>query len=238
MCIIVYKPAGVPMPSNDILYNCFFNNPDGAGIMFPWGNEVIIRKGFMSYNALLEGISAVLNETHGSSLKNLEVVLHFRYATHGNICPQNCHPFPCASSIYELKQLSLSTSIGIAHNGIISFCSTTHKQKRSKLSDTQVFIRDYLSHLPDKDLFNSVIQDLIFKATNSKFAIMSPKKTELIGRFIKHRGVFYSNDSYLFKNYYYEEIDFGVCSACGQFENVQYCQNMWLCNNCINYFEL
>ena len=33
MCIIVYKPAGKRLPSENILKNCFINNPDGAGIM-------------------------------------------------------------------------------------------------------------------------------------------------------------------------------------------------------------
>jgi predicted glutamine amidotransferase len=239
MCIIVYKPAGVSLPSDDILYNCFINNPDGAGLMFPKGNEVVIRKGFMSYNALIEDINTVQNEMH-SSLKTLEMVLHFRHATHGNICPQNCHPFPCVSNIKDLKKLNISTSIGIAHNGIIDFCTahsySSYKQKQSKISDTQVFVRDYLSKLTDKELFNSVIQGLIFEATNSKFAVMTAKKTELIGSFIKHRGVFYSNSSYEY-SFCWEESAFDFCAACGEFERVKYFNGMWLCESCIEYFD-
>ena len=30
MCIAVYSPKGVDIPSKDILYNCFVNNPDGT----------------------------------------------------------------------------------------------------------------------------------------------------------------------------------------------------------------
>ena len=47
MCIIVAKNAGIPMPSTEILRNCFDNNPDGAGFMLAAKNSVYGFKGLM-----------------------------------------------------------------------------------------------------------------------------------------------------------------------------------------------
>ena len=47
MCVIVYKPAGCPMPDEATLRSCWDTNPDGAGMMLPDGDAVRIRKGFM-----------------------------------------------------------------------------------------------------------------------------------------------------------------------------------------------
>ena len=46
MCVICYKPKGIAFPEERILQNCFDNNPDGAGFMWPENGKVHIRKGF------------------------------------------------------------------------------------------------------------------------------------------------------------------------------------------------
>ena len=75
------------------------------------------------------------------------------------------------------------TNIGIAHNGIISFCRSSKKH-----SDTMTFIKEYLFPLfqdMPNILKNDVIKILIEEATNSKFAIMTSKKVYLLGNFRK-----------------------------------------------------
>ena len=51
MCVIVYKPAGCPMPANEVLQACWAANKDGAGMMLPHDGRVLIRKGFMEWGA-------------------------------------------------------------------------------------------------------------------------------------------------------------------------------------------
>ena len=54
MCIAIAKPIGVEIPNDDILTNCFNNNPDGAGFAFNHNNEVVIRKGYMKLKDFLD----------------------------------------------------------------------------------------------------------------------------------------------------------------------------------------
>ena len=53
MCIIVAKPKGVDMPSNEIFRNCFIDNNDGAGLMYanPKTGMIEIEKGFMTWSS-------------------------------------------------------------------------------------------------------------------------------------------------------------------------------------------
>jgi len=188
MCIIIYKPKNTELPSESTLYECFFNNPDGSGIMFNDGKNVIIKKGFMNYNLFL---TELYNIDAKYNLFNKDLVLHFRIATQGNINKQNCHPFPLSSETKDLIKTSIKTDTGIAHNGIIYFCEL----KASKLSDTQIFIKHYLTEL---DYLNPIVQNLIKHATNSKFAIMTKNQAYLIGDFIIEKdSCYYSNNSYL-----------------------------------------
>ncbi len=235
MCIIAHKPAGVHLMGDDVLFNCFENNPDGAGLMYLYQGSVRIIKGFMRFTDLLESLLSL--EKKVKSLTDIDMVIHFRYATQGSICAQNCHPFPCSSNDKDLRSLNLSALTGIAHNGVINFCST---KKRSKLSDTQIFIRDYLSRIPYRDLYNSAINKLIYEATNSKFAIMSQRGVDLIGPFVDHKGIFYSNSSFMvddrIKKWCFDE-DLDYCDSCGKLSVGEYFYDMWLCPQCLSYFN-
>lgn len=188
MCIILYKPKGIELPNDCVIEECFNNNPDGAGIMFRQNNDKIkITKGFM----ILSELYNVLNNI--DNVIDTDLVIHFRFATQGKICPENCHPFPITNKVKELKAIEIESNIGLVHNGVIPFCSN---YKRNTLSDTQIFIKDYLSKIPVKQFRNSAITNLIYEATNSKFIIMTEQKTILIGKFIEENSIFYSNSTY------------------------------------------
>jgi predicted glutamine amidotransferase len=179
------------MPKDIILENCFDNNPDGAGLMYRQKNDKTkIIKGFMNCGELYDALNLISMKYN---LTNLDLVFHFRYATQGKICPENCHPFPVTNKRQALEELEIESQIGIVHNGIISFC--TDKSK-NPLSDTQIFIKNYLSKIPVKQFNNDAIMDLIQEATNSKFIIMTPQKTTLIGNFILDNEIYYSNSDY------------------------------------------
>jgi len=221
MCIIIAKPKNVQLPKREILENCWNNNPDGAGIMYPKNGKIVIDKGYMKKNEFFSHIQKLEKKINFTSVP---VILHFRIKTAGKIDPTNCHPFPLSSSLLEMKKIKHITDVGIAHNGIISFCGSSKKH-----SDTMTFIKEYLYPLfqdvPDI-LENNVIKTLIEEATNSKFAIMTSKKVYLLGNFQKKDGVFYSNStfdkiSYIrkYENYWENKYDYkeeyvGFCPLC------------------------
>lgn len=193
MCVILKKPSNLPLPSEDILKNCFESNPDGAGFMFQRDGRVLLRKGFMTLSSLLE---ALKEELPPEEMLQKELIIHFRVGTHAEKTAPFTHPFPITDSEEGLKALRLRCNLAIAHNGIIHGTSKT-----SNLSDTQHFIRDFLFnlHLLKVDLFCERAISLISYTVGSyqKFALMSPTKVALIGPFIEHEGIFYSNTSYL-----------------------------------------
>ena len=57
MCIIVIKPQNVAFPSKEILKNCFTQNPDGAGFMYPANHKVMIEKGFNNFDKFYGALS-------------------------------------------------------------------------------------------------------------------------------------------------------------------------------------
>lgn len=203
--------------------------------MYLHHGTVRILKGFMRFPDLLESLLSIKREV--KSITDIDMVIHFRFATQGSICAPNCHPFPCSSNEKDLRSLSFSALTGIAHNGVINFCSS---KKRSKLSDTQIFIRDYLSRIPYRELHNSAIKKLIYEATNSKFAIMSQRGVDLIGPFVEHKGIFYSNSSFMadeqLKKCAFDEY-FDYCDSCGRLSAGEYFYDVWLCPQCLSYFN-
>ncbi len=62
MCIIALKPANVGMIDDQTIENCWYNNDDGAGFMYPGHGGVKIRKGFMSLKSLKKALKALNKE--------------------------------------------------------------------------------------------------------------------------------------------------------------------------------
>jgi len=188
MCIIIVKPKNHLLPSKEILEQCFYNNPHGAGFMYNSHNSqhVTIEKGFMDFESFYFAITAITAQ----DMYNSDLVLHFRWATQGSINSSNCHPFPINSKVSKLRAINCITKVGIAHNGVIASCSYPNKQD---LSDTQIFIKTILSKLPYDYLKNPEI----YTSTFSKFAVLDKDGFSLIGNFIEDDGIYYSNDSYM-----------------------------------------
>ncbi len=94
MCVIIVKPAGVEMPTNEIIKAAYKANPHGCG--------------FISPSTFYKGMSFESFKRH---LKKVSVdepcIIHFRLATHGSIRRANCHPFNIGD-------------VWFAHNGILS----------------------------------------------------------------------------------------------------------------------
>lgn len=138
MCIICAKPANVKFPSEETIKNMWDANSDGAGLMYVKDGKVRIEKGFMTYKSF----TAKLDELRKTlDLVKTPVVMHFRITTHGGTCAANTHPFPVTDSIARLKQTNVTTTLGVAHNGIIPITP------RKGISDTMEYIATQLSPL-------------------------------------------------------------------------------------------
>lgn len=188
MCIIVYKPIGEELPDYNILAGCAADNPDGAGYMYRSDNgKIIISKGFFDIDELIFEIEKLGN------VKDKDIAIHFRYATHGSISPGNCHPFPITKNIRTLRRKNLVCQSAIMHNGVIS--GMDHKNKT--LSDTMCAVK-IISDTGEKS------QPSLKILSSGKFLIMDSLETRMYGDFINDDGIFYSNNGYYLYKYWDE----------------------------------
>jgi predicted glutamine amidotransferase len=200
MCIIVYKPAGVQMPSSGGLRNAFEANPDGAGFMYVRNGAVHVRKGLMTYHDLKDALAS-------AHLRPEEpVVVHMRIATHGAVSPAMCHPFPITSDESMLTAPTVKTRLALAHNGVIAADVGAYK-RFGQNSDTYRFVRDIASLYMRKVTWyqDKNLVTLTKRLADSKLAIMGADgHVELIGDFVTEDGIYYSNTSY--KEAYYRLV--------------------------------
>lgn len=194
MCIAIYKPIGTEFPSKRTLRTCFDNNPHGAGYMVATGDRIIIHKGFMGFRSFWKSLRST-REKYGT---DRAYVMHFRISTQGGIREDGCHPFPLSKSMDDLRMLDTTADIAVAHNGIISLCSSY--KKGLDYSDTMKFITEYLSLIiKDADYYKDAdALKLIEKLCGSRLAILDKSgHCELIGSgWSAENGVWYSNTSY------------------------------------------
>lgn len=217
MCIAVIKPKNVDFPTKEQLKNCFDNNRNGAGFMYSDGENLIIKKGFMSFKSFMEAF-----EKENLSKDKL-VFFHFRIATRGLVDSGNTHPFPIVNNVDLLRNtFNKFKGYGLMHNGVFQFPSANYEayDKKSIISDTMLLsikvseeltsfhkrIFDLSSAIAyhiatnDKDIKKLIDNEIGY----NKVAIMNEKE-ELFkyGNWIENNGVFYSNGDYHTTSYYH-----------------------------------
>lgn len=188
MCIIVYKDAGIDMPSDTTLRTCFLNNPDGAGYMFRNPDtSITIRKGFMTADALIQSLHSVRD------LRDTELVIHFRYATHGDKSPGNTHPFPVTRKIHMLRKVRMTVDYALVHNGVIG--GMTHRD--TTISDTMCLVKLMTNESEESPYIQKILE-------YGKFIIMDRAETRMYGIFYRdsQTGIYYSNEGYKPVGYY------------------------------------
>ncbi len=161
MCIIVIKESGTPVDW-DMLDVCDANNPDGGGYAYNSPDGVVIRKGFF----FIEDMEKALDAEPIDQTKSL-IMFHFRIATHGEINEGTCHPFPMSSDVEKLTATNIVAPIAVAHNGIVP-----GMPRDKKLSDTMLFIRDYMAPL-GRLIKKKSVQTLVEELASSKLAILT-----------------------------------------------------------------
>lgn len=115
MCLIIVKPENCKF-NQDILKIAWDMNAHGGGFMAhnPENNTLIVKKGFFDKHDFIDEIL---------KYENQRIVVHFRYATHGNKDISNCHPF------------RISSDLAVVHNGQLFDIKIINK----KFSDTWHF---------------------------------------------------------------------------------------------------
>jgi hypothetical protein len=176
MCLAIFKPAGFNIDP-DHLTNAAERNPDGAGLAYTDGNELVIEKGFF------DGADTVIKVLE--SLKDFPALIHFRWSTQGGITENNCHPF-------------LIGDWAMIHHGVIP-CMPDHdkhsdtmlyakkKMKRRVRGNTNWPLMRKAGKRMKKEIGSS---KLAFLRTNGDSVIINEEAGEWVD------GVWYSNDGY------------------------------------------
>lgn len=176
MCIIIVKPAGVKMPTKEILDNCKIRNKDGFGFAVP--NEKPFKS--MKYDDFLQAMKRVDEKQ--------PCIIHFRFATHGSVKQKNCHPFK-------------AENIAFAHNGVLQVNNlngmTDSETALKYILHPAIKMFGYGSQN-----FEQTVASII---GGSKFAFLSDAgEIKLYGHFILDNGLYFSNDNYKPYNYYFK----------------------------------
>jgi len=126
LCIAILQNEGAKLTRREIK-NCWTNNPDGAGIAWVQDGEIKTHKEIISFKRFYKSYRDIAGN-YGESSKML---VHFRWATHGYVNIENCHPH------------LVNNRLSFVHNGIIDIETAADK------SDTVAFNERILKYLPD-----------------------------------------------------------------------------------------
>lgn len=163
MCMIVHRPIlskgkGSNIP-NVVVSTALVRHPDGFGIA--WRDADGLRHEKFGPNEK-EEFRRLLKAV--DQRRDIEYVAHFRYATHGPEDEAHAHPFSYNDPV--------EGTVLVFHNGIIDV--TTTKEE----SDTEVFVRDILPHLPSAWWRNPSLVALVDMAVGwSKLVLMTATET-------------------------------------------------------------
>lgn len=201
MCIIIAKGKKDRLPTREELEKSFNRNGDGAGFMYVDKGQVVVDKGYMTFNAFYKHYEKLLAKYN--KFENKSLVIHMRIGTSGTNTKENTHPYIITNRVDLLHKTFIKSDIGIAHNGVIT--DYTPKDSKHDINDTQLFIGTYLYALYYNYKYfykNSYILKGIEKITNSKFAILDKNDDlYLIGDFITDNKLNFSNTSYMSYTY-------------------------------------
>ncbi len=193
MCLIAVKRKGYKLPIYNHLWNGYQNNRDGVGIALykDGATRVYIKKDFKDFESFYMYMK-----------KNVKVedtlIIHFRYATSGNVDNGNCHPFPITHNKRLLRETSLRTKYAVAHNGVLN----AYARDNSKYSDTQKFVFSLLADLKGSFTNKAVKRLITDHIKGDKLAILQGNgELILLGEYQEDNDILYSNTGYLYNRY-------------------------------------
>ena len=208
MCMIIYKPIGIGLPSENVLFDCFYSNRDGAGYMYMMNNKLFIDKGIFSPGKLYEKLLNI------EKVEQTQLAIHFRLATHGEINAQNCHPF------------LVSDTSAIMHNGILS----KKYSYNPDISDSFLFSQQLIKHEKNFLRKNCLKRYIEHETIGSRILYFNAEKNMVImtGTWHKFKGLYFSN--YYSGEYFYHK---NICPYCnGELKNISKINDLYECENC------
>ena len=183
MCIAIAKTIHAAL-DRDVLQRCFERNPHGAGFAVAKDNQLIVEKGYFNFDEFWENFNAI---QHG-----VPAIVHFRYASAGEINPRNCHPW------------LIDKNHAMIHNGTLwgFVCDN------SELSDSGLYTKLVLRPIFRKDkgfwktkhgkfLLSEPLGErnkMIILSNKGEFSILNESAGEWDNEIEKN--IWYSNDGY------------------------------------------
>jgi len=190
MCVLCVKPAGAKMFSFDDLKAMYNRNPHGCGFATP-------TRTFKSLN--FAKFMHELNKVDDSE----PCIIHFRYATHGSIKNDNCHPF-------EAK-LDNGEMVKFAHNGVLSINAV------GDMTDSETAFRYRFIPVANacgvfSKQFDGVVERII---GGSKFAFLHGSEIKTYGHFYSYKGclcsnMYWYNRPSIYDTYYHVRRDYSL----------------------------
>jgi len=195
MCVIIYAPNKSGPTTEEwqkdyqkYLRRLHRRNNDGYGIMWADGERVHMVK-----NPKPENDEEPLAKYE--AVKDKDVLVHFRIATHGNIDEVNTHPF----QVLDRTQHGLD--LWMMHNGILSDFpgSTADKDHSDTWHFVEKFLKPILAENPDLIYKGEFQRSLGWVVRGSKLAFMDNYGDVVLinahsGKDHKHLGIWTSNE--------------------------------------------
>jgi hypothetical protein len=241
MCILSFIPAGIGIGDAAIesLWNGGRNNPDGFGYAIASPAGMIVGKSLRLESALSDFIDA--RELHPNS----PALFHSRWATHGSIKQDNCHPFYVGNSGKTV----------MAHNGVLP--KAAHPAMGDDRSDTAIMASELLPRQwrrLDKPSVRKSLTEFCGRGNKLVILTVDPKYrsdyyiiNESAGNWDAETGIWHSNHDYLYvigdsKTYAtypqwtaeaLELLDPTACDLCNQRVNdYAICTTCGTCQDC------
>lgn len=151
------------MPPENILKACADANPHGFGFASDTETfRTLEREEFIRRASLIP-----VNEN---------CMIHFRLATHGSVCEENCHPFTMGTARF-------------AHNGVLDV--TPH----GDMTDSETAFQDVIWPAIDRFGLDSVRTRMAIDSVigSSRFAILMDGRMRTYGEFYEMNGLMFSN---------------------------------------------
>lgn len=249
MCMLCVIPPNV-IPSKDKLENSALNNPHGFGfaIVVPKEKRIISERTMNADESIKRFLELRSEYMDGYAM------WHARYATHGTMTIDNCHPFKLGGK---------DNLTYIAHNGVLP----TVEAKGEKRSDTRIFAEDILpsmggvTALDNEQLYN-VIENF---TSGSKVCVLTVDPRAQHQCYLLHEdrgktdtaGVWWSNDScYLDWGYssytsksssgilkplgdytFFDDEEVVICETCNTPSYTEDYNNEGMCHYCGSCFD-
>lgn len=144
MCIAIFNKAKYTL-TKETFNNCWDKNRDGGGMMYAVDGKLHIFK------SLFKGVFKKEYARVREKYPDIDIVLHFRWSTHGGETMRNVHPH------------RVSKDIAFVHNGVLDRV-VEDKEKDVKVWDKKekkwTVEKQFTSNLSDSVHFSKMLKDL------------------------------------------------------------------------------